>query len=127
MKKPPENPVLPEHRLAFESYLRLWQDRLALQSWRINLSAKKRPSAANAAEVKCYYADHLAEVRLTDDLGGKPPTPENLESYAVHELLHVLLAPLVHQEDSGLEGDALSAAEHRVIHVLQKLLTRGHI
>jgi hypothetical protein len=125
-KKPPQNPVLPEHREKFEQFLMNWQEVLGLVSWRINLS-KKRPTGDNAADVECFQPDRMARVRLADDLGGSVTTDENLEAYAVHELLHVLLVPLVDQEASGLEGEALSAYEHVVINTLQKLLTRGRI
>jgi hypothetical protein len=62
----------------------------------------------------------MAKVRLGSDWGAEVPTPPIVESYAVHELLHVLLHPLMHED---LEGEALEAAEHQVINILQKLLT----
>lgn len=125
-KKPAQNPVLPEHRLLFAKHLAAWQPKLGLGDWRINLSAK-RPTGDNAADVECYWADHLARVRLADDLGGTAPTSENLEALAVHELMHIRLAGLVDQESSGLEGDALAGAEHQVIHVIVRLLTGTQI
>lgn len=125
-KKPAQNPVLPEHRVIFKEHLHVWQEKLGLHSWRVNLTLK-RPIAGAAADVECFHTDRLAKVRLAEDLGGSAATSENFEAFAVHELLHVLLAPLVDQENSGLEGDSLAAEEHRVIHTLQKLLTKTTI
>ncbi len=125
-KKVVQNPVLAEHRAIFKAHLERWQKELGLDSWRINLS-KRKPGRGNAAEVRCYHPDRMAEVRLADDLGGTEVTSENLEAFAVHELSHILLAPLVDQVASGLTGDALAAEEHRVIHTIQKLITRGRI
>lgn len=121
------NPVLAEHRQVFESYLLLWQGKLGLLDWRISLS-QRRPSKANAAAVKIHHRHRQASIHLADDLGPNTKvTPEVLESFVVHELLHVLLAEIVNQTEYGIEGFPLEAAEHGVIHTLQKLLTKGGI
>ena len=125
-KKPPRNPVSAEQRELFEQHLINWQDQLGLVSWRINFSEKKPPRSASA-DVECFHPDRLASIRLGADLGGTKVTSENLEALAIHELLHVLLAPLKDQVASGLEGESLDAYEHQVINTIQKLLTQGRI
>ena len=117
------NPILPEHREAFKEYLKIWQAKLGLQNWRINFSPRKAPIDVSA-DVQCFTTHRMAKVRLGSDWGAYPPTPQMVESFAVHELLHVLLYPLTSE---GLEGEALEAAEHQVIHTLQKLLTNTAI
>lgn len=119
--RPIENPILPEHRVIFEAHLKRWQERLGLSDWRINMSPRKPPRAMTA-DVQCFASHRMAKVRLGDDAGALPVTDKLLEGFAVHELLHVLLSPILNEE---LEGDALAAAEHGVIHVIQKLLTGG--
>jgi hypothetical protein len=124
MKQPPRNPVSPDDREAFKTYLLSWQDRLGLQGWRVHPSSK--PATAGAmASVTCDHKARLASVRLGKDFGGEAVTPESLEGTALHELLHVLLYELCNQVEIGLEGEALDSAEHRVIHVLERLLLKG--
>ena len=118
------NPLSDEDKAAFDLFLIAWQDRLGLHDWRINL-AKKPAKNGHMAEVKVFHRNRLANVYLGATFGANTkPTPETLESTALHELLHVLLAELVNQSDYGIEGEALDSAEHRVIHVLEKLLMR---
>ncbi len=124
MKKPPRNPVTADDREAFKTYLLLWQDRLGLQGWRVHLQSKPSP-AGTMANVESHHKARLANVKLGTDFGGTPVTAESLEGTALHELLHVLLYELCNQVEIGLEGEALDSAEHRVIHVLERLLLKG--
>jgi hypothetical protein len=123
-KRVPKNPVTPADREIFWQHVLAWQVTLGLDSWRFHLSDKRPPRSA-AADVECFHPDRMAKFRLGDDLGATKVTSENLEALAFHEVNHVLLAPLVDQEASGLEDDALLAAEHQIIHTLQKLFTQG--
>lgn len=123
--KPPANPLSDADKEAFDLYLLAWQDRLGLQDWRVNRSKRKTASRANMAETKVYHRNRLANIFLGTDMGGAPVTAETLESLALHELLHVFLAELVNQVEYGIEGSALDSAEHRVVHVLEKLLMKS--
>lgn len=122
--KPPVNPISEEDRATFHVHLLAWAERLGLQDWRVHFSSKNAAKGI-AANVQCYYRDGLARIRLGKDFGDDRVTDESLEATALHELLHVLLYELVNQNECGLEGDALAAAEHRVVHLLEKLLLRG--
>lgn len=120
--KPPANPLSDSDKEAFDLYLLAWQERLGLQDWRVNRSKRKTASKANMAETKVYHRNRLANIFLGTDMGGAPVDAHTLESLALHELLHVFLAELVNQIEYGIEGPALDSAEHRVVHVLEKLL-----
>ena len=124
MKPAPVSPVSPDDRIAFEAYLLAWQDRLGLQDWRIRL-AKKNASAQNMAEAKIFHVNRMANIFLGRDFGGAGVSPQTLEATALHELLHVFLCELVNQTEYGIDGEPLQSAEHRVIHVLEKLLLKG--
>ncbi len=123
MTKPPRNPVSADDKEAYRTFLLLWQDRLGLHDWRINLRDKPAPKAL-MADVECFHKARLANFRLGSGFGGTPVTPESLESTALHEMLHVLLHELTNQVVIGLEGEPLDSAEHRVIHVLENLLLK---
>ena len=114
-----------DDKAAFDLYLIAWQERLGLQDWRIK-RARKPAAKSNMAEVKIFHKNRLANVYLGASFGiNAQPTPESLEATALHELLHVLLAELVNQGEYGIEGAALESAEHRVVHVLERLLLKG--
>lgn len=108
-----------EHDL-FDAFVEKWQDRLGLKDWRIERSTKP---TRYMADVTIEHSSRLAHYRL-GPFGAAPVTPESIEATALHELLHVLLAELVNQVDYGITGTVLESAEHRVVHVLEKLLMR---
>jgi hypothetical protein len=122
---PPRNPLTESDKDAFDVYLLHWQEVLGLIDWRIRRSRKKPAAKANMADIKIYHVPRMANVFLGDDFGGMPVTDESLSEVALHECLHVLLAELVNQVDYGIEGAARDSAEHRVVHVLEKLLLKG--
>lgn len=99
----------------FARYIVKWQRMLNLDDWRIEKGTKRSKAMA---EVSVSYADRLATYRI-GTFGSTAITPESLETTALHELLHVLLADLNHCADADKE-----AAEHRVVNTLEKLLMR---
>lgn len=54
--------------------------------------------------------------------GEEKITPESLEKTAVHELLHILLHDLIATAEN--KNNDIEAAEHRVVNVLEQLLTK---
>jgi hypothetical protein len=104
------------HADEFEGYIRKWQALLNLQDWRIERSSKLASKGA-MAEVHTSFEDRLAMYRLGRSFGESEVTPHSLESTAAHELLHVLLKDLIHAT-----GKDRMAAEHRVVHTLERLL-----
>ena len=118
MKNAP-NPLTEDDKRAFDGYVKVWQERLGLIDWRIERSKK---STKNMSEVVIYHPNRLANYRIGDDFGATSVTPESLEATALHEVLHVLICELVNQQAYGIDGAVLQSAEHRVVHVLEKLL-----
>lgn len=98
----------------FVGYLKSWQSKLNLMSWRFESSSK---STKELADVAIYPVDRLAVYSIGRDWGSKKPTDENLNEIACHEALHVLLRP--YQEAVKVGGDdPIMAAEHDIIMVL---------
>lgn len=115
--------VTPEHRAYYEARLKHWQTVLNLVDWRIELSPDKFSAISNAAEVEIYYEHRLAVVKLAKQWY-EPVTEAKLDEFAVHEILHVRLADLIHVVKDDSEEKVIEAAEHTVIVVFSKLLTR---
>jgi hypothetical protein len=103
-------------RADFAAYLRKWQERLGLIDWRVE-PAKKSTKAM--ASVSTDIQARLACWRL-GDFGGAEINAHSLETTALHEMLHVLLAELVHAASTNAQ--TLESAEHRVVNLLEKIL-----
>lgn len=115
-----KNPVSPQDAALFDSYIVRWQAKLNLGDWRLERGVK--PAKAAMASIEFNEPARLAVYRL-GDFGAEPITPESLEKTAIHELLHVRLHDLIAAaQDRGAAPDALEAAEHTVINVLERLL-----
>ena len=113
------NLVSPEDALLFDDLIDKWQVRLNLSDWRIERGSK---AARNAmASVEFNDGARLATYRL-GDFGAEVITPASLESTAIHELLHVFLHDLLAIAAAKPDPEALEAAEHRVVNVLESLL-----
>ena len=66
----------------------------------------------------------LATYRL-GDFGAEKITPESLDQTALHELLHVFLHDLMTvAQDPKSSQDEVEMQEHRVINLLEKLLSK---
>lgn len=112
-------PLTPEHREAFESSLEYWQGELNLRDWRVNLS--KKPTGRKVlACVEIDWEAAICKVMLPK-VWPIEVTPAELDSTALHELLHVMLAPLL-QASRARDDEATATIEHRVIQVLERLL-----
>lgn len=113
----------PEQVLEFGRYMAEYQDLLNLRDWRIEHSGKAASRGA-LAEVGISLDDRLACWSLGREWGACPITTKTLRSTACHEVLHVLLAPLIsacHDRDASADS-----AEHSVVVVLEKLLSNEH-
>lgn len=115
-----KNLVGAEDAKLFDGFVAKWQTRLSLGDWRIERGLK--PAKAAMASVEFNDPARLAVYRL-GDFGAEAITPASLEKASIHELLHVLLRDLLLvAQDRGAAPEALEAAEHRVINVLERLL-----
>ncbi len=122
-KRPPLNPVSLDAADRFEAFVRKWQRLLNLEDWRVERSSKQ--AAYNMAELsKLDLQARLATYKLGKDFGAAKVTDQSLESTALHEMLHVLLFELIEtaKEAQTVTTDHLQGVEHRVVHVLERLL-----
>jgi hypothetical protein len=112
----------PEHAEIFAQSVQKWQQVLSLGDWRIERGLK--PAKQAMASVEFNEGARLATYRL-GDFGAEKITPESLDQTALHELLHVLLHDLMSTaQDPKSSQDEIEAQEHRVINLLEKLLSR---
>jgi len=111
-----------EQALEFDGYIRHWQAVLNLRDWRIERSRKQAKDAM--ADIEVDECQRLATYRL-GDFGGEDITPETLSKTALHETLHVFLRDLTKVfRDPRSTEDEMDAAEHKVINVLEYVLTK---
>jgi hypothetical protein len=116
------NPLNDEQNTLFDQRMRYWQGQLSLNDWRVE-RGKKRTTAMAAVHID--YAARLASYN-TGNFGATDITPETIDETALHEMLHVLLAGLLHTISKTNDGDLQESAEHGVISTLEKLL-KGRI
>ncbi len=111
-----------EQAVLFAKSIDKWQQVLSLGDWRIEKGSK--PAKEAMASVEFNQAARLAVYRL-GDFGAEKITPESLDKTALHELLHVFLHDLVMvSSDPKSSDEDIEMQEHRVINLLEKLLTR---
>jgi len=112
----------PQDVVHFAHCVKKWQQVLSLGDWRIEKGSK--PAKAAMASVEFNSAARLATYRL-GDFGAEKITPESLDQTALHELLHVFLHDLMTvAQDPKSSQDEVEMQEHRVINLLEKLLSR---
>ena len=112
----------PEDVQVFAQSVRKWQQVLSLGDWRIEKGSK--PAKAAMASVEFNTPARLATYRL-GDFGAEKITPESLDQTALHELLHVFLHDLMTvAQDPKSSQDEVEMQEHRVINLLEKLLSK---
>jgi hypothetical protein len=112
----------PEDVKLFAQSVRKWQQVLSLGDWRIEKGSK--PAKAAMASVEFNTPARLATYRL-GDFGAEKITPESLDQTALHELLHVFLHDLMTvAQDPKSSQDEVEMQEHRVINLLEKLLSK---
>ena len=116
------NITTPDDRKAFSGYLREWQVKLGLGTWRITLSPK--PAKNCLAQVYEFDREQRqARVKLGERWFATPVTPGTLEQTAVHELLHILLYELIEAaKNPHISQEDLANAEHAVVNALEKAL-----
>jgi len=112
----------PEDSALFAQSVRKWQQVLNLGDWRIEKGLK--PAKNAMASVEFNEGARLATYRL-GDFGAEKITPESLDQTALHELLHVFLHDLITAaQDQKSSVELLEKEEHRVVNLLEKLLSK---
>ena len=100
-----------------------WQEKLGLQDWRITHSMRV-PAGAMAMMDKWDWPQRQVRCRLNRNWKSEEPTPDAISGTALHEILHVLLHPMIEAaKDQRTLPEDLQAAEHAVINKLERLLT----
>ncbi len=112
----------PEDVKLFAQSVRKWQQVLSLGDWRIEKGSK--PAKSAMASVEFTPAARLAVYRL-GDFGAEKITPDSLDRTALHELLHIFLHDLMCvATDPKSSDEDIEMQEHRVINLLENLLTK---
>ena len=112
----------PQDVALFAKSVQKWQQVLSLGDWRIEKGMK--PAKAAMASVEFNDIARLATYRL-GDFGAEKITPDSLDKTALHELLHVFLHDLITvAQDPKSSQDEIDTQEHRVVNLLENLLTR---
>ena len=112
----------PQDAIHFAQSVRKWQQVLSLGDWRIEKGSK--PAKAAMASVEFTPNARLAVYRL-GDFGAEKITPESIDRTALHELLHIFLHDLmVVSQDPKSSQDEIEMQEHRVINLLENLLSK---
>jgi hypothetical protein len=112
----------PEDVQLFAQSVKKWQQVLSLGDWRIEKGSK--PAKEAMASVEFNQTARLATYRL-GDFGAEKITPESLDKTALHELLHVFLHDLMCvATDPKSSDEDIEMQEHRVINLLENLLTK---
>jgi hypothetical protein len=112
----------PQDAEYFAQSIKKWQQVLSLGDWRIEKGIK--PAKAAMASVEFNDAARLATYRL-GDFGAEKITPDSLDRTALHELLHIFLHDLMCvATDPKSSDEDIEMQEHRVINLLENLLTK---
>jgi hypothetical protein len=112
----------PHDAAYFAQSVKKWQQVLSLGDWRIEKGLK--PAKQAMASVEFNDTARLATYRL-GDWGAEKITPTSLDKTALHELLHVFLHDLITvATDPKSTQDLIDAQEHRVVNLLEALLSK---
>lgn len=110
-----------EEDAEFDLYINLWAERLGLDDWDFYRGLGKPKNVM--ADMVPHYKARYGKYR-TGNWTHIAPTSDALEKIACHEVLHVFLAELLVAFNESEDADWQMSAEHRVINVLTKLLTK---
>lgn len=125
-KKSAQNPVSDAHVKLFDEYVLKWRTLLNLRNWRIVRAAKRDPRHM-ASLVSVEYEHMLARYSIGTDFGSHEVTSQSLESTALHELMHLMLRPLIDVAIAdGEHSFNVCEIEHAVIVVLEELLMSAY-
>lgn len=122
--QPTKNVVTKQHADQFAAAVAFWADVLGLSDWRIVVS-EQRSRRKVMAEVIGDFEQRSATIRLGKDFHYTPVTERTLSETALHECLHVFLHELIAFAQADSAQEDIDSAEHRVINVLERLLSNA--
>lgn len=105
--------------------LRYWQRRLQLRDWRLEVEVCRYRDGEHLGKAEFDLAEKAALIKICrqQDLVDDPiSTESDQESTLIHELLHVVLAPLQMEWE---EGDARWLAQEQICNQLARALKEG--
>lgn len=106
----------------FKERCQHWIQYLSMADWSVHYSHKELEN--NYAETYWQTSSGVATVALStywDDL--RPKTQPEIDRLALHEVLHLVMAPLVSEATYRYATEeAIRATEHRIIRQLEKLV-----
>ena len=119
--KTPEHPITDEQVTQFVALMKEWQRKLHLMNWRI-VRGRRRPKS-DIANVSLYPEHRMVRYEIGRQWGDDPG-PNDVEEAVVHELMHVVLSPVIDAAIKAQKYDeTVIGEEHAVITVFEKLLT----
>lgn len=106
--------VTKEQFKKFEDYCYEWQKELGLTDWHIYVFNDDLEDVfANCATSTC---DRAARITLNTKWNDREITDKNLRSCALHEVLHIVTAPLLNEAKARYADEySMDAAEHSVV------------
>lgn len=117
-----EYQITQEHRSKFAFSLERWQGELNLSDWRIRLQEKPAKKTV-MAEVDIDLEARVAKVFISTHWKVEP-TDRELDDTALHELLHIMLKPLL-EVSKGKSEIIIGSVEHSIINTLERILSRS--
>jgi hypothetical protein len=96
-----------------------YQSRFNLANWRIERGGWAGPGCM--ADVGISSEDRLAVVSIGKNWGPTKITESSMDSTAKHELIHILLKPLISAAMSR-DSSLVDSEEHSLVVLLEKLL-----
>ena len=105
----------------FQKYIYYWQKELGLIDWHIYVFHKK--IGDRFADTASSCEGRGATVRFNTSWDDRAPTDKELRECALHEVLHILTAPLLNEARSRFADEyTMDAAEHSIVTRLTNLL-----
>ena len=101
-----------EHLKHFEKQCIYWREKFGLRDWRLYVRQRDSFDGEAHAWADIKIDDLIAKIYIAKEWF-EPITEESLNSTALHEILHVVLRPLV-----SLITDDCEQIEHAIIHRL---------
>jgi len=111
----------------FESEVKRWRNLFGLSGWELTVLHEEHCESNGrgcAAMCETDYESRMAIVTLARDWGPMETTRDNIAATALHEVLHMVLAPLkLIALARAATWAEIVGAEHEVLNVIQNFIT----
>ena len=106
----------------FKVHCSVWRTKLGLHNWALFFELADTDNSY--ATTHWRTSDHAATIQLCkkwDDM--RPLNNMELERVAIHELCHIVLAPLVSEAEYRYStSEAIQSTEHSIVRLLEEVL-----